>query len=123
MTINPDHRTQKYILGKTVKFGQRLKHSRRQKELTQTQLAKAVGVSQQFIWKLESGLVERPSKQLVAKLSKVLKVAPGWLAYERADLMDLPDDDLDMLILIVNLDPEDKKTIYELVSSLSRKRI
>jgi len=55
------------------RFGKRLRYIRRDKDLTQEQLAEAVGISVEFLSNLERG-VNAPSFETIEKLASVLKV-------------------------------------------------
>jgi len=55
------------------RFGRRLRQIRRQKDLTQEQLAEAVGVSVEFISNIERG-ISAPSFETLEKLTAVLQV-------------------------------------------------
>lgn len=53
------------------KFGKRLRFIRRQKDLTQEQLAELVGLSVEFVSNMERG-INSPSFNTLEKLEKVL---------------------------------------------------
>ncbi len=55
------------------RFGKRLRYIRRHKDLTQEQLAEAVGISVEFLSNLERG-VNAPSFETLEKLATVLEV-------------------------------------------------
>jgi len=55
------------------KFGKRLRYLRRQKDLTQEQLAEKVGISVEFLSNLERG-INGPSFETLEKLSVTLEV-------------------------------------------------
>ncbi len=55
------------------RFGKRLRYIRRHKDLTQEQLAEAVGISIEFLSNLERG-VNAPSFETLEKLATVLEV-------------------------------------------------
>ena len=55
------------------RFGKRLRFIRRQKDLTQEQLAEAVGISVEFLSNLERG-INAPSFETLEKLAAVLAV-------------------------------------------------
>jgi transcriptional regulator with XRE-family HTH domain len=57
-------------------FGKQLRRLRRQKDMTQDQLAEAVGVSLKYIGFLERG-VNSPSFEVLQKLAEVLEVPVG----------------------------------------------
>jgi len=56
-----------------LKFGKRLRKLRRNKDLTQEQLAEQIGVSGDFIGQIERGL-RSPSFENLQRLSEVLEV-------------------------------------------------
>ena len=57
----------------------RIKSRRNQVGLTQEELAKAVGVSQNAIHKLEDGTTKKPRN--IIDLAQALKCSPNWLQY------------------------------------------
>ncbi|MFN8458455.1 MAG: helix-turn-helix transcriptional regulator [Anaerolineae bacterium] len=56
-------------------FGKRVRQLRRLKDMTQEELAEAVGISPEFISNLERG-VNSPSFDTLEKLAEALDVAP-----------------------------------------------
>lgn len=54
-----------------TKFGRRLRHLRRDKDLTQEQLAEAVGISVEFLSNIERG-INAPSFDTLEKLAGIL---------------------------------------------------
>jgi transcriptional regulator with XRE-family HTH domain len=56
-----------------AKFGQRLRQIRKQRDLTQEQLAESIQVSVEFISNMERG-INAPSFQTLEKLSRSLNV-------------------------------------------------
>lgn len=57
-----------------MNFGETIKELRKQREMTQRQLADELGVNFTYISKIESGKLEvPPSEQLIRKLAKILK--------------------------------------------------
>jgi SOS-response transcriptional repressor LexA len=61
-----------------MSLAQRLKQSREKAQISQRELAKRSGLSQQLISKLENGLVESTTE--VFRLAEALRVEPRWLA-------------------------------------------
>jgi len=55
-----------------IRFGRRLRQLRRQKDLTQEQLAEAVGISVEFLSNIERG-INAPSFETLEKLATVLQ--------------------------------------------------
>jgi SOS-response transcriptional repressor LexA len=62
---------------KVKTIGERIKFAREKRGMTQTQLAREVGVSQGTVGNLESGLRERPRE--ILGLAKALAVSATWL--------------------------------------------
>jgi transcriptional regulator with XRE-family HTH domain len=56
------------------RFGRRLRYIRRHKDLTQEQLAEAVGISVEFLSNIERG-INAPSFETLEKLAQVLQVS------------------------------------------------
>ena len=64
-------------------LGDRLRESREKKKLSQQELADKVGVSQQAIGKIESGVTQNPRNLKV--IAEVLGVAQHWLQFGEVD--------------------------------------
>lgn len=60
-------------------LGERLREARLLKGLSQEQLARACGVWQSAINKIERGATERPGAGLLISISSALDVPPAWL--------------------------------------------
>lgn len=59
--------------------GDRIRVSRRQKNITQDELALAVGVSKPTINKYESGKIRNIKRPTIAAIARALGVSPGYL--------------------------------------------
>lgn len=59
--------------------GLRLRKARRDKGLTQQQLATEAGTNQAVIQKIENGFSQRPRN--IMQIAEVLKVNPAWLQF------------------------------------------
>lgn len=59
-------------------IGQRIREMRTKRGLSQYDLATAVGVRAQMVYRYEKAL-SRPSSDVLDKLAKALEVTPGWL--------------------------------------------
>lgn len=57
-----------------MRFGEYLKNKRKQKSITQEELARVLGVSSVFIHQLETAKVDAPSLDKCSKLADVLEV-------------------------------------------------
>ena len=93
-----------------VEFGNRLRELRKQKGMTQKQLASLIGVKNSIISFYEVG--DRiPSPEIIIKLAAVLHVSSDYLlGIERNDTLD-----------VSGLDEEDMSLIRALVDTLRRK--
>src|SRR5262245_50962665 len=70
----PDAATQDYSMTMLrSRFGKRLRYLRRLRDLTQEQLAEAVGISVEFLSNMERG-VNAPSFETLERLGEVLQV-------------------------------------------------
>ena len=95
-----------------VEFGEKLRQLRKEKNLTQRQLADLVGLKNSVISFYEVG--ERvPSPEIIKKLAAVLHVSADYLlGIERAETVDL-----------YGLDENDKKLVRALVDTLRSKNM
>lgn len=93
-----------------VEFGERLRELRKQKKLTQKQLATLIGVKNSIISFYEVG--DRiPSPEIIIKLATTLGVTSDYLlGIERAESIDAS-----------GLDEEDKMLVRSVVDTLRRK--
>lgn len=62
-----------------MNLAHRVKQKRVELNLSQTQLAQLVGMRQQSLHAIESGVTKRP--RLLVELASVLKCEPRWLLY------------------------------------------
>ena len=93
-----------------VEFGERLRNLRKQKNLTQKQLAALIGVKNSIISFYEVG--DRfPSPEMLIKLSRVLGVSTDYLlGLGTVETMD-----------VSGLDDEDKLLLHAMASRLRKK--
>lgn len=93
-----------------VEFGTRLRHLRKEKNLTQKQLASLIGVQHTVISFYELG--DRiPSPQIIKKLAATLHVSSDYLlGIEKHDVLSLE-----------GLDEDDKLVVRTLVETLRNK--
>lgn len=63
----------------------RLKQSRKEKRLTQTEVANAVGITQATYSELERGLVKSSGK--IVELANLFNVNPNWLATGEGEML------------------------------------
>lgn len=88
-----------------VEFGERLRQLRKQKNLTQKQLAELVGVTNSIISFYEVG-DRMPSPEMIVKLAKALNVSTDYLLgmnkNETIDISDLNENDKTLVCLLVD---------------------
>jgi len=64
-----------YLDGDMMKsFGENLRQIRKDRQITQRELASKIGVDFSYISKIETGALEPPSEEIIIKISKVLEV-------------------------------------------------
>jgi transcriptional regulator with XRE-family HTH domain len=62
-------------------MGQRIRHARQRRVLTQEELAHAAGVALITVNRLENDAIENPRPATVRKLAGALEVGPAWLLF------------------------------------------
>lgn len=91
-------------------FGKRLRNLRKQKNLTQQQLAVQIGVKNTMISFYEMG-DRLPSPEVIIKIAAVFHVSTDYLlGLDKKESVDISD-----------LDEDDKVIVYMLVDSLRKK--
>jgi transcriptional regulator with XRE-family HTH domain len=84
----PTHRGVSLCPMETV--GDRVRRYRRQRRLTQDQLAARAGVDRRYLGRIETGEIQQPGVETVAKLAAALKepiralADPGWYSDEES---------------------------------------
>lgn len=102
-------------------IGQRIRDLRKQKRMSQTELAKSAGVSQTTVTAWETGKAE-PSSSAVAKLADIFNVTTDYLLGRpnkhetKKDDVELSDDDVIMTWLGKPLSDEDRKLIRRIMN-------
>ena len=102
-------------------IGQRIRDLRKQKRMSQTELAKSAGVSQTTVTAWETGKAE-PSSSAVAKLADIFNVTTDYLLGRpnkhetKKDDVVLSDDDVIMTWLGKPLSDEDRELIRRIMN-------
>lgn len=102
-------------------IGQRIRDLRKQKRMSQTELAKSAGVSQTIVTAWETGKAE-PSSSAVAKLSDIFNVTTDYLLGRpnkqetKKDDVELSDDDVIMTWRGKPLSDEDRELIRRIMN-------
>lgn len=101
-------------------IGQRIRDLRKQKRMSQTELAKSAGVSQTTVTAWETGKAE-PSSSAVAKLADIFNVTTDYLLGRpnkqetKKDDVELSDDDVIMTWRGKPLSDEDRELIRRIM--------
>ena len=104
-------------------IGERIKKSRENANLSQTELAEKLNTSKQTIYKYENGIVTNIPSDKIENMAKIFDVSPayimGWEEAARTDAYNIPeitaptevDPDMFILDMYKMLDTEDKAEI------------
>lgn len=102
-------------------IGQRIRDLRKQKRMSQTELAKSAGVSQTTVTSWETGKAE-PSSSAVARLADIFNVTTDYLLGRpnkqetKKDDVELSDDDVIMTWRGKPLSDEDRELIRRIMN-------
>ena len=102
-------------------IGQRIRDLRKQKRMSQTELAKSAGVSQTTVTAWETGKAE-PSSSAVSKLADIFNVTTDYLLGRpnkqetKKDDVELSDDDVIMTWQGKPLSDEDRELIRRIMN-------
>ena len=102
-------------------IGQRIRDLRKQKRMSQTELAKSAGVSQTTVTAWETGKAE-PSSSAVARLADIFNVTTDYLLGRpnkqetKKDDVELSDDDVIMTWGGKPLSDEDRELIRRIMN-------
>ncbi|MEE1507913.1 MAG: helix-turn-helix transcriptional regulator [Ligilactobacillus ruminis] len=102
-------------------IGQRIRDLRKQKRMSQTELAKSAGVSQTTVTAWETGKAE-PSSSAVSKLADIFNVTNDYLLGRpnkqetKKDDVELSDDDVIMTWRGKPLSDEDRELIRRIMN-------
>jgi len=88
-------------------FGQTIRKLRKEKQLTQKEVAKEVGIDVTYLSKIENGKLDPPAHDKIEKLAKILDVDSDFLITEAGKV---PED-------ITNMIPKNSSKIPKLLRS------
>lgn len=94
----------------------RVKSAREKAGLTQEQLGDRLGLSRDFVSKIENGITQRPRN--IKELGIALNVSPIWLAFGVQGLEHLSPDALDVAMLFDVLDDDKKRIVRAMLETL-----
>ena len=108
--------------------GERIKHLRIEKKITQEEMAKALNTTKQTISKYEKGIVTNIPSDRIEAMSKLLNTTPeyilGWEKVEKkadtiSDVVLRMKTDPEFLSLVETLNTLDAEKIYSVKQMLS----
>ena len=100
-----------------MEFGKRLSQIRKEKKLSQGQLAKMVGIHANVLGRYERGEA-RPFVEMAAKLAKALEVSLDYLV-GNSDLK-FDEETINRIVKLQALKEDEKNTIYKIVDAYLR---
>lgn len=104
-------------------LGNKLKKLRKEKNLTQSELSKILGLSENYIAKVESGV--RPSMETFRKLADFFQVPIEYLVSEREEattaIMVRNKEVLEALIEVDKMENEDQRLVLDVVKVIMKK--
>ena len=101
-------------------LSKKLKKARENKSLTLEQLAKKVDSSKSYIWQIENERKNKPSFDIVVKISKILGITLDYLANEDDTKMPLNQENICFLKKFDELDKDSKEITEQLIDHLIR---
>jgi transcriptional regulator with XRE-family HTH domain len=97
----------------------RLKYAREQKSLTQEELAKKSGTTQQYIQNIEAGVVKRPRK--LEAIADALDASPAWLQFGTEAIEKLDAEAISLALSWMELNEPTKSAIKNAVFEMAKK--
>jgi transcriptional regulator with XRE-family HTH domain len=99
-------------------LAQRLKYTREQKGLTQEELAKLAGTTQQNIQNIESEVVLRPRK--IGAIAKVLGTSPAWLQFGAEAIDNLDSEAIQLAQSWMTLEEPQKSALKTAILQIAK---
>jgi transcriptional regulator with XRE-family HTH domain len=97
----------------------RLRYARERKGLTQEELARAVGTSQQVINHIETGQTKKPRK--IEDIANILGVSPAWLQFGIEELDTLDKEAVMLALSWMTLDEPNKSAMKNAILEMAKK--
>lgn len=100
-------------------MAERIRMLRLQKNLTQEELGKVLGVQKSAIRKYESGMVENIPRSSIKKMADVFGVAPSYLMgweEEKPPVNDLSEDERRLIEIYRKISPEAGEMLLTMVN-------
>jgi transcriptional regulator with XRE-family HTH domain len=108
-----------------MNIGERIKHFRAAKNLSQKELAASIGMDQAQYSRMESGKVE-PTLSSLEKIAEALgiKIAELFDEQEPTDINSYDKSDVEKLRLLNQLEETEKKSIFNIIDmAITKKRL
>lgn len=107
-------------------IGEKIKYLREQAGLTQTDIAKKIGIATQTIFKYEKNIVTNIPLDNIEKLAEIFNVSPaylmGWESDREKDAPDLSSEAFALWGEIHDLTEAEKKDIMEYIKFKKNQR-
>lgn len=102
-------------------WNKRLKIARKEFGCNQSELAKAVGVSNATVSDWENGVIKNLEAENLLKICDFLSISPNWLQFGKGlkSYLSLSEDDYYALSINRNLNANERKTWYRVGKSLA----
>jgi transcriptional regulator with XRE-family HTH domain len=97
----------------------RLRFARRQKGLTQEELARVVNSTQQVIQSIESGKTKQP--RILNELAQAVDVSPAWLQFGIEEIDSLDKEAVMLALSWMNLDEPHKSAMKNAILEMAKK--
>lgn len=101
-------------------LGERVRFFRELRDLSQEELAKMVGTSQQQIEKVERNVTKHPRN--LEQIAKALNVPASVLLFPPSDLSKLTAEGLQLAVTASSLSESDMRAVRSLIESLAAKK-
>jgi HTH-type transcriptional regulator, cell division transcriptional repressor len=98
----------------------RLRQAREKKGLTQYELAKLAGTTQQNIQNIEAGLVKRPRR--IDAIAKAVEASPAWLQFGVEAIDKLDSDAIELAQDWMELDEPQKSALRNAIMEMAKAR-
>ena len=103
--------------------GLRIRAKRKELNLSQTQLARLVGISQSSLCELELGDSKMPSAQVLHDLARELHISPMWIMTGHDGAVEtLSKEEEQIIQRMRGLNAEQKLAVYAVIKTMEGKK-
>lgn len=100
-----------------MSFGERLKAARKNKKLTQVEVAERVGIDDTTLSKYENDKSE-PDNETLTKLADLYEVSFDWLYGEQSKVTYLTEKEAELIERLRKMPEEKKRIIFEVTRTM-----